>query len=299
MMHKNNILALLLLAALFFSCTAPIDINTRNSDPVIVIYGYITDEYKTQHIRITSSSPYFDENTNRAITDAEVRLITSTGEDYRFVSEEYGYYVSNRRFAGVPGVTYTLSVTVDFDGDGETELYEAETTLLPIVPVDSVDITVVDIMMYRHFALNFYMLQEPAETENFYLFKFFINDSISNDKISELIISDDRMYNGKEVPGATITYFEDATDEDVLEKNKDEDDVYMAVPGDRIRVQILNIEKGYYHFINQCISEKNGENPFFGGPPSNITTNFSNGAIGYFSSYCIQEKHTVVPESGD
>lgn len=298
MIRKNNLFAVFLLLALSFSCTAPIDISTRNSEPVIVIYGYITDEYKTQHIRITGSSPYFDENTNRSITDAEVRVTTSAGEEYPFVSEKMGYYISQKRFAGVPGVTYTLSVEVDFDGDGETELYEAETTLLPVVPVDSVDIKMIDIMMYRHFALNFYM-QEPAETENYYLFKFFINDSISNDKISDLITSDDRTYNGEYVTGATITYFEDATDEDVLEKNKDEDDVYMAVPGDRIRIQILNIEKGYYHFINQCISEKYGENPFFGGPPSNITTNFSNGAIGYFTGYCVQEHKVVVPESGD
>lgn len=298
MIRKNNLFAFLGLAALFFSCTAPIDISTRNSEPVIVIYGYLTDEFKYQHIRVTSSSPYFDENSNRSITDAEVRLKTSTGDEYLFVGEEYGYYVSPRRFAGVPGVTYTLSVEVDFDGDGETEVYEAETTLLPIVPVDSIDITVIDIMMYRHFSLNFYM-QEPAETDNFYLFKFFINDSISNDKISELVTSDDRTYNGEYVPGASIYYFEDATDEDVQKKNEDDDDEYMANPGDRIRLQILNIEKGYYHFINQCISEKNGENPFFGGPPSNITTNFSNGAIGYFASYCIQEKLAIVPESGD
>lgn len=294
MIRKKNILSVLLLAALFFSCTAPIDISTRNSEPVIVIYGYITDEYKSQYIRITSSSPYFDENTNRAITDAEVWVTASTGEEYPFVGRENGYYISHVRFAGISGVTYRLSVKVDFDQDGEDEIYEAETTILPVVPVDSIEIMPIDIMGYRHFSLNFYM-QEPAETENYYLFKFFINDSISNDKISEFLISDDRMYNGEYVPGANITYFEDATDEDVIEKNKDDDDVYMAYPGDRVRVQILNIEKGYYHFIDQCISEKYGENPFFGGPPSNISTNLSNGAIGYFSGFCIQEQLTVVP----
>ncbi len=286
--------AILFAVSMLFSCTAPIDIETRNSEPVIVIYGYLTDEYRFQYIRITSSSPYFDENTNRVISDADVRVKSSYGEEYQLINEKDGYYISNMKFAGIPGATYYLSVEVDFDGDGETEIYEAETTLLPIVPVDSIDVTLIDIMGYRHFSLNFYM-QEPAETENYYLFKFFINDSISNDKISELLISDDRMYNGEYVPGANITYFEDATDEKVIEKNKDDDDVYMASPGDRIRLQILNIEKGYYNFINECIAEKYGENPFFGGPPSNITTNMSNGAIGYFASYCVQEKKTVIP----
>ncbi|MDR0572786.1 MAG: DUF4249 domain-containing protein [Tannerella sp.] len=290
----NIIPAILFAASLFFSCTAPIDIKTKNSEFAIVIYGYLTDEYKFQYVRVTSSSPYFDEKTDYHISNAEVWVRSSNGEEYLFVSEKNGYYISHIKFAGIPGVTYNLSVEVDFDGDGETEIYEAKTTLLPIVPVDSINITLIDIMGYRHFSLNFYM-QEPAETENCYLFKFFINDSISNDKISELLVSDDRMYNGEYIPGANITYFEDATDEDVIEKNKDNDDIYMAVPGDRIRLQVLNIEKGYYNFINECISEKYGENPFFGGPPSNIATNMSNGAIGYFASYCVQEKTTVVP----
>ena len=280
------------------SCTAPIDIDTRNSEPVVVVYGYLTDEYKYQNVRVTKSSPYFEANTSIPVPDANVQITSSDGQAYTLKYEKEGYYTSPEKFAAKPGTTYHL--TVEVQTDKELEIYEAQTTILPLVPIDSVTITPLLIMGFRHFSLNVYM-QEPAETANFYLFRFFLKDSISNEKISKLITTDDRFYNGEYVSGASITMFEDATDEKILEfyKNRyDEDDDaynYLLTPGDTVRVQVLNIEKGYCYFIQECISEMYGENPFFGGPPSNITTNLSNGAVGFFTGFCIQEHTAVTP----
>jgi hypothetical protein len=149
-------------------------------------------------------------------------------------------------------------------------------------------------MGYRHFSLNIYA-QDPPEVPNYYLFKFFINDSISNDKVSKFIITGDEFFNGEYLKGVSIFYFEDLTDEKVVKKNEGNDDVYMASPGDRIRLQTMNIEEGYFQFIDQCMSEMHGENPMFGGPPSNIITNISNGGAGFFTGYCIHEIKTVIP----
>ena len=289
---KIKIVPLVLFAIVsFFSCVAPIDINTRDSEPVIVIYGQLTDEIEYQYIRITSSSPYFDNKTNTVVSDAEVMVTSSDGEEYLFISEKEGYYISEKKFPARLGNTYYLTVEVDFDKDGVVETYEAETTILPIAPVDSLDVKPINIMGYNHFTLNLYM-QDPPETENYYLFRFFINDSISNSKISELIISDDRMFSGAYMSGVSLYYFEDAMSDSPY---SDEERDFFVKSGDRIRLQVLNIEKGYYHFVNECISEKYGENPFFGGPPSNITTNLSNGAIGYFTGFCMQEREVTVP----
>jgi len=276
----------------FFSCTAPIDIQTRNSEPVPVIYGYLTDEVKNQYIRITKSSPYFQEAENQFISNAKVWVTSSTGREYPFLHDANGFYVSQRRFSAVPNVTYHLSVEIDFMNDGVIELYEAETTMLPKVLVDSINVTSINIMGFLHYSLNIFM-QEPPETDNYYLFKYFINDTISNDKISDLIIADDEMINGEYIDGVSIRYFNAASDQEEID---DDWGMYYVNPGDRIRLQILNIEKGYYTFIRDCSTEKYGSNPFFGGPPSNIHTNLSNGAIGYFSSYGIQAKVAIVSE---
>jgi hypothetical protein len=286
---------LLLGGGLSMGCTARMDIDTRDSEPVIVIYGCLTDEEGDQRVRITRSSPFFDDRENAPVEDAVVRIASSGGEVYEMHYEAEGFYVGATSFAARPGVTYSLRVEVDFDSDGTVDSYEAQTTIPSVVPVDSVNITRQDIMGYRHFSLNVY-LQEPAETEDYYLFKFRINDGISNDRLSEFLISEDRIYNGSYLDGVNVVYIEDATDERVIEKNKDNDDkVYVAVPGDPLSLHVLHIEKGYYRFIRECLTEQSGENPLFGGPPSNISTNLSDGAVGYFTGYCIQECTAIVP----
>lgn len=289
----NFTLVCFLLMTVFFSCTAPIDISTRDSEPVIVIYGCLTDENNYQLVRVTGSSPYFDDNENISVSDANVRIKDSEGNDYVLEYANNGYYASPVKFGARPGITYYLTVEVDFNEDGEVELYESETTIPPLMTLDSVAVRPLSIMGYRHFLLNIYA-QDPPDADNYYLFRFFINDSISNNKISQFIVSDDEFFKGEYMQGINICYFEDFTDANVTDKNEG-DNVYMVSPGDRIRLRTMNIEKGYYEFINQCTSEMYGENPMFGGPPSNIITNISNGAAGFFTGYCMHEIETQIP----
>ena len=290
--QSMNLATCLITSLLFFSCTAPIDIQTDHDEPVPVIYGFLTDEFKYQYVQVTKSAPFFHETDNQFFSEAKVWVTSLTGEEYPFVHDTNGIYISQSRFSAVQGETYRLSVELDFRSDGIKELYEAETTTLLPTSADSISITSIDIMGIRYYSLNVSM-REPSETVNHYLFKFFINDSISNERISDYIIFDDELINGRYLAGLNIKYFN--AESDIEEIQNDRDD-YFVKPGDKIRLQILNIEKGYFTFIKDCSTEKYGANPFFGGPPTNIYTNLSNGAVGYFSSYCIQELETVVPE---
>ena len=289
-----NYLGLILI--LFFSaCTASFDIDTDDSEPIIVIYGCLTDEQETQKVRITTSSPYFDNKTNDFVENAIVTITDSEGAIYPMSYSKEGYYESDDKFTVLENITYNLKVEVDFDKDGVSELYEASTTVSPVIPVDSIDIKYMDIMGYGHYALNIFM-QDPPEQENYYMFRFMVNDSLSNYKISELMVSSDELYNGSYLKNITIVYLEDGNDEDNIKQSEDSDNkMYLVYPGDKVAFQVINIEKGYYNFIRECISEKRGENPFFGGPPSNITTNISNGGVGYFTSYKIFNLFTTVP----
>ena len=69
----------------------------------------------------------------------------------------------------------------------------------------------------------------------------------------------------------------------------------FGVEATTITVEVNRIDKGYYDFISQCKSSRDGETPFFGGPPANIVTNFSPGAVGYFSAYSPARKSIIVP----
>ena len=65
--------------------------------------------------------------------------------------------------------------------------------------------------------------------------------------------------------------------------------------GDKVELQMSRIPKGYFDSVTQCQSEMGGSNPFFGGPPANITTNISNGGVGYFVGYCISRAEAITP----
>jgi hypothetical protein len=282
---------LLFLAPL--ACTAPIELKTNESKPVIVIYGSLTEHETQQMVRISSSSPYFAEKSNRPVSDAVVEIWTSDGQTFEMeeLSKDRGSYQTIRAMAAVPGVTYRLSVKVDFDGDGRTEMYEAVTTMHPPFQLDSLTIEPVYLMGYKHYAVSLYAPEAPSE--DYYMMRYILNDTLMEYQLSNFAVFSDMGINDQYLNGMPLMYFDDISNKNNLVS---EDNGAMFVQsGDKITVCISRIEKGFYDFIRQCQSEKRGENPFFGGPASNITTNISHGGVGYFAAYTTALADIYIP----
>ena len=292
-MEKNSVFDFFILfaiaaAILLPACTAPINIKTDNSPSVIVIYSELTDEFKYQEIMITRSSPYFDNQPNEGVSQAEVVVNSSEGETFHFLESGgiQGLYLSQNKFSVKSGITYNLSITVDFNHDSIPEEYQASTTVLPIVVPDSLSLDPIEIFGHKRYILYAYF-QDPPE-ENYYLFNVYKNDSLITDQISEYIVSDDALFNGQ-YTSANVYFFHDASEWETDSEDDRKRSVYLS-SGDIVGTEISEIPKGYYDFITQCQREKEGENPMFGGPASNITTNISNGGVGYFVGYCVERK---------
>lgn len=281
-----------LLLFLSFSCTEDITIHTDDSKPVVVIYGELTDEFTQKSVKVTWSSPYFDTQPNVGISGATVKMTDSDSKTYDFFENDTvpGLYETKTMWAAKVGITYSLSVEINSEGDKKT--YEASTTILPPIEVDSITIVPVNILGNENYAVNLYG-NEP-EGEDFYLCKYVVRDSLVTAKISQYRVLDDAMFDGQYVSGFTLRFFDSidnwATDSEDRRKNS----VYLA-PGDNVELQMSRIPKGYFDFISQCQREMDGSNPFFGGPPANITTNITNGGVGYFSGYCINRAVAVTP----
>jgi hypothetical protein len=290
-MKKKKIAFAMTAALLLSACTEPIDLKTNDSPPVIVIYGTLTDEFEHQIIKITRSSPYFADEPNAGLSEAEVFVRSSEGEVFHFFerNNSNGTYLSKNRFSVRDGASYDLSVTVDFDRDGVPDQYQASTTVLPAVDPDSLSLDPIEMFGHKNHLLYAYF-QDPPE-ENHYLFHITYNDSLLTNRISEYITSDDVLFNGQFVP-ADLYVFDDATEWEKDSEERREKSVYLY-PGDVICTKISVISKEYYDFIVQCQRERGGENPMFGGPASNIVTNISNGGAGYFTGYCVKRKHIM------
>ncbi len=294
--HSIKLLFLFCLSFLYFhSCTAPIEIDTDDSDPVIVIYGTITDELKNQEVRISRSSPYFQDKPNAGVSGAIVTIESSDNKKYELfeIDTVPGLYRSLSAWALAPGITYNLKVQVDFNEDGEDDIYTASTTVPTKVYTDSIKLVPMNIMGHKNLALNIYAQDSPEH--DYYLFKYIVNDTLVTPKISQYRTYDDLGINGQYLTGLTIDYLDDIENW----KNDTEDQrkrsIYLKV-GDVLVLETSSIPKGYHDFINQCQKEMNGENPIFGGPASNIITNISNGGVGFFCGYCISQSTTTVTD---
>jgi hypothetical protein len=271
-----------------FGCTEPFTIETKNSPPVPVIYGMLTDELKHQEIMISRSSAYFDNQPNVGVSNAEVIIQSSNNETFRFIEKRdsiQGLYVSENTFAARIGTEYTLSVTMDFNGKGQLDRYNASTTILPPAVVDSVFLEPLELMGRKLHVLNTYF-NDPAG-ESYLMFHVFYNDSLLTDKISNALISNDELMNSQQI-AAPIYRFADISEKEKDQRPDDQQNrrIYLQ-DGDRVDAAVSVLPKGYFDFISQCQKEMGGENPMFGGPASNIATNISGGGVGYFTGYSV------------
>lgn len=270
---------------LFVSCTEQIEIETRSSDPVIVINGCITDQSEYQKVYISSSAPYFQNAHNTKISNAIVSVISSQKEVWEFFEDplEKGTYVSTEKVGGIIGEEYTLNVEYDFDKDGAVEQYSAKTIMQSRFVPDSIKVNHINKMGKYLYTVNLYG-QEPIG-KDYYCSRCYVNDSLISSKITRYWTFDDKMYEGEYLDGLLVYYLVDKEERDKYTDDEAYKLTFVGV-GDKISIEMIKIERGYYNFLNQCREGENGES-IFGGSPANIISNISNGGVGFFTAFSL------------
>jgi hypothetical protein len=275
----------------FYACTEKMELKTANSDPVVVIYGCLTEDSIHQTIRVALSSPYFELAPNKPVSNALISIQSSDNETFELEETgEKGLYRTKERMAAIAGTTYHLTVSVDPNQSGNMQLYEATAIMQRPFKVDTINIEARYIMGYKHYTLNLYA--QDDEGPDYYCARTIINDTLTTALISRYTVFSDYVIDGHYLNGLPVMQFEDY--ENIQFGNSDSYYDFVK-PGDKVSFCISLIEKGFHNFLEQCQRERNGENPFFGGPASNITTNISNGGIGYFTAFSSTWVDTYVP----
>jgi len=59
-----------------------IEVQTNDTDPVLVVYGSVTTETSYQTIEISRSAPYFKNDSNLQISDAKVTIESTDGSRF-------------------------------------------------------------------------------------------------------------------------------------------------------------------------------------------------------------------------
>ncbi|MBL3655259.1 DUF4249 domain-containing protein [Fulvivirga sediminis] len=259
-------------------CDEPYQIDEQTTEPKVVIEGLVTNESKRHYVRVTKTVDFYSEKGSVPVYNASVMVSDNQGNTYNYSyqanTEGGGYYYSDDIFAGEVGVAYTLNVALD------GEEYSGRDSLRRVTPIDSLGVRFdqeefddpedegryYEVLLYIH---------EPQETEDYYLFRYYLNGSTFKDETSDIYVSDDSFL-GENIDG-------------------------LATPGwfalnDSVTVEMYSLTLTGYKYYADLNNLLNNDGGFFGSPPVNPQTNISNGAMGFFQVSSVVRKSVIIED---
>ncbi len=285
---KQSIIFFLLSLSVLTACTERIDIHTDDAPPQLVIYGYITTDMRMHTIQITRSSGYFATTKPEGISGATVQIVSDGGEVFDLTEDPNapGVYQTEYNVYGVEGETYTLNVSLDFDNDGNAEIYTASSYLPLPVQIDSISLAPAPFEDMIEIRVSGYLPERQKDPQNYYSMHVYGNNVLLNDSLKGFELFDDKYLNTREIKNLACFYLDQGEEKTKIQ------------PGDRITLRIDAITKAYADFINEAQSEARGSIPMFSGPPANISTNIRcvKGNVkvsGFFTAFSGRESSTV------
>lgn len=239
------------------SCTKVIDVDLNSQDPKYVIEGFVTLGETTHRISITKSLNIDESSEFPTVDNATVTLTDDLGNSQNMTLVAPGIYEVTG-FTVAEDRIYTLTISVDSKVFIASEKMPQTVILdtLQTFPFSFGPTTINAIVPVR---------MDPAGIENFYQFNLYANDTL----ISGIYIQSDQ-YNDGNVMMEPI--FADGIDS-----------------GDTIDVEMFGISEVVYDYFFTLLQNLQG------ATPANPTSNFSGGALGYFSVRTKQVKQIVIP----
>jgi hypothetical protein len=276
----KNIIPIILTTLILSACEKTVYLDLEQNEPRIIIEGQVTNRLGYQYVKVSRSVGFYATGQSPRVENAVVMVSDDAGNDFEFVhnpgnkADSVGYYLPLTSFMGEIGRTYKLSVTVD------GELYEAEDKLYSVTNIDSLSYRInddeeEDPKDFGKFYEVLIFALEPQETTDYYLFKFYRNDSLKVYNDTEIYYADDEVL-GEQIDGVPSP-------------------IYYA-PGDTARVEAYSLSRNGFVFYNDLQTLLTNDGGLFSQPPSNSRTNLSNGALGYFQASALNMKEIVIKE---
>jgi len=261
-------------ALLLFSCQDVINVNLNNASPQLVIEGSISNQPDTVMVSLSRTTDYFSPGTIAPVTDATVSIFDSAGNSFQpTVSTDGNYLFLNLK--GTPGKTYTLKV----EANGSE--YVASSQMPNVVEIDSLQVLKAtdgdkenDLYIYIH---------DPVNVANYYRVRIYRNGVLlTRDFINPIILFNDKYFDGRNTP---------------LTISSRRFGLVSFLPSDVLRVQLMSIDQVTYFYFRELRDLTGLGRGFSTSTPDNPDNNISNGALGYFAAWSIDEKTIVVQQT--
>lgn len=239
-----------LIALLFVitSCEDVIDVPVQNALTRLVVEASLDWEKGTsgneQIIKLSTSTPFFDTNSNTSVTGASVQVINDDDRTvFSFEDQNNGEYATTS-FVPVIGASYTLTIIYE----GET--YSATETLNAVPEVTEIFQDTED--GFEDDVLEVHLVfMDPPEEGNAYLFKF----QKRGELLPDLELGDDEFVNGNEIDW----WYE-------IEEDEDTDETEAFEPGDVVDIEFYGISEPYNNYVGILINQIGGVGLFEATP---------------------------------
>ena len=258
-MKKIYLLSILSLF-LFASCEKVIDVDLNEANPQLVVEGMVLTKPNASYVKLHLTTSFYTPNEFPSVDDATVSVRTGN-KTYNLQSNGNGIY-TNDALTGEEGKTYFL----DIKYKGKT--ITSQSTIPSRVKIDSLYVQTIMMGPRGPVKTLFCRFTDPENVENYYRFRVFKND--------------------------TITQAFNYTDDSFFDGNSYNQRLQTVKAGDSIYVQMLCVDKAnytYFKTIDSNTRKMNTSAP--GNPVSNIE---GEAAIGFFEAAAIDERSLLVKD---
>ncbi len=276
-MKRRHIIYLniILLLTIGTACEKEIDFTYRDISPIPVIEAFLTNDSSRVHISTTRN---MDEprNTDTAIKHAEVKLLEENGTTHSYHwDEETKAYIPSGTFPKQTEQTYTLNVSFD------RKTYTSKAKMLaPINPQ-----AVMTKFMWKEFAEGVNMLfasimvmDTQPDVVNHYRYSVYLNEKLCQQNILRDAANDAKFLSIliPFIPHKSLGF--NSVISDAMSESESESMGLLQINEDDIlSVHIEEIDMRTYDYLySLSISSSESANPI---------SNFTEGALGYFSAY--------------
>jgi len=261
-----NLLVLSFSISCFVSCTEPIDLDLNTTHSRMVIEGRITDDHKKHQVKISSTSDYFANQPTKGLVGAIVSITDENDNRYDLVEGASEGVYETQEMSFTAGRTYRLEVIYD------DKRYVASAFMPPVARLDSVGYKWSKSHDHYHALIN---TQETPGESNFYEWQVYLNSYLVNDSLFETTYTDDQFVDGSYISNIQIYSFSDFE------------------IGDTLMVEQYSLTREAYEFYAASTLETKERGGLFDGPPANIPSNISNGALGFFMASSVSRDQVI------
>jgi hypothetical protein len=263
----KNFIAIAFASFFFMSCEEVIDLQLKTSEPQYVIQGFVNEGDSSHFVKISKTVPFDQTNVFPLVNGAVVTLSDDQGNTATMAEDSAGYY-SAKNFPAFGGRKYVLLI------EHEGNEFEASSSMpFPVALTDVFLIPGSGFSGGGFLVVPQYV--DPAEFKNYYAFQTVVI-GLRNDKLvyreTKNLLRDDELTNGQ---SNQQPLFEIGG----LQKG---DTMYFEMHG-------ISASANLYYFSKNQNTDPNS------GAPANPVSNFSNGALGYFSARTVKDTLIVVP----